>query len=330
MQQSEEESEDTWLGTPVFQGRRAASLGYSAALLGGGRMRTWGRSGLGLFIGLLLASCSTRPAGLAPVRLESLDYTLAPGEERYLCYTMTLPLGHETTAVAYRPEYGQGTHHIFFGYTLSPEPDGFSECNVLQRNTWIPLFVGGQGTTDLELPPGAANRLVPGTQLLLQLHVLNASSSPITARTAVEMELVEPVDSLVPAGIFGFDDRRVAIPPHATRATQVLTCTPGHHMEVFAVLGHMHQYGQHVEIFRGMPDTGEVLFDELFSFRDQPTIPMHFVVEPTDTISIRCTYDNPLDTPIVYGESSLNEMCVGVFYYTPGDVLDGCIGSTTP
>jgi hypothetical protein len=275
----------------------------------------------------LLPSCGTQPSGPAPVILSSDDYTLQPGDERYYCYTMTLPTDRETAGIAFRPEYGAGTHHIFFGYTLSPEPDGFSECNVLLRETWIPLFVGGQGTTDLELPAGAANLLPAGTQLLLQIHLQNPTSDPITAHTAVQMDVTTPTDDLIAAGIFGFDDRRVAIPPHSTGAQQVLTCTPGHQMEVFAVLGHMHQYGQRIEIFRGMPDTGEMLFDELFTFRDQPTVPMHFTVTPSDTISVRCTYDNPNDTAVNYGESSLDEMCVGVFYYTTSAGLDGCIGT---
>lgn len=275
----------------------------------------------------LLLSCTSGGSGLAPVVLESSAYTLQPGDEHYYCYTMTLPVDRETAAIAYRPEYGAGTHHIFFGYTLAPEPDGFSECDVLLRETWIPLFVGGQGTTDLELPPGAANRLPAGTQLLLQLHLQNATSNPITARTSVQMDVTPPTDDLIAAGIFGFDDRRVSIPARAVAAQQVLTCMPGHQMEVFAVLGHMHQYGQRIEIFRGLPDVGEVLFDEAFSFRDQPTVPMHFTVTPTDTISVRCTYDNPGDSPVVYGESSLNEMCVGVFYYTSSVGLDGCIGT---
>src|SRR5258708_37987851 len=83
------------------------------------------------------ACASKDPAAPAPVkkgpelRFETTKYTLDAGQEKYFCYTMTLPADHDTVITSYTPEYGNGVHHFAFFYTLTAEPDGFSECPVL-------------------------------------------------------------------------------------------------------------------------------------------------------------------------------------------------------
>src|SRR5690242_14928876 len=77
------------------------------------------------------------------INLESMPYTLQPGEEKYFCYTTHLPADRDVAITKLTPTYGVGTHHILVSQTISPEPEGFSECNVLIRTTWIPLYAGG-------------------------------------------------------------------------------------------------------------------------------------------------------------------------------------------
>ena len=277
--------------------------------------------------GLLLAlgSCVAAPLPPPGLALSSLDYTLAPGEERYFCYAMTLPLDEETVITAYRPEYGAGTHHIFFGYTLDPEPEPFSECPVLSRNTWVPLFLGGVRTSDLELPAGAGVRLVPGTQIFMQLHLQNPTTEAITARTAMHLETAPASEDLVPAGVFGFDDRTVVLPPRSTDVETTIECMPGRRMEVFGLLAHMHQYGTLLELWGGPAGAERLLHSQVWDFNDQPTTAVSFVIEPTDNLRLRCLHNNPTDAAILYGESSLDEMCAGILYYTPFEEIDACL-----
>lgn len=275
-------------------------------------------------VAVAMSSCVATPGPAPGIRLESLEYTLAPGEERYFCYAMTLPLDEETVITAYRPEYGEGTHHIFFGYTLEPEAP-FSECAVLARDTWVPLFLGGVRSTDLEIPDGAGVRLVPGTQIFMQLHLQNPTSATIHGRTAMRLETADPEEALVPAGVFGFDDRTVALPPRSTGVETNVGCAPGLRMEVFGVLGHMHQYGTLLEIFGGPPGAERLLHSQAWDFNDQPTTSVSFIVEATDSLRLRCVHDNPGDTEILYGESSADEMCAAILYYTPFASIEACL-----
>jgi hypothetical protein len=253
------------------------------------------------------------------VTLTSDAYTLKPGEEEFYCYAMTLK--SDIVITGFTPTYGQATHHILFAQTLAEEPDGFSNCHVLIKTSWAPLFVGGKETTPLKLPEGVGMKLTAGTQILLQLHLLNSSAKPITDKTAVTMAgAPDPNAPFTPAGIFGLDDEKISIPAGAAGFQQSMQCTPGKKLNVFAYLGHMHRIGTHMNL----QQNGQTVIDEGWNFDAQPTTPKTMVINPTDQLKLTCTYTNTSDQAVVWGESTLNEMCAMVFYYTNFEGLDGC------
>lgn len=273
----------------------------------------------------VLASCGDDAGTVREFRMESLEYTLQPGEEQYYCYTFRLPTDGEHVITAIEPEYGISTHHIFFAQTLAPEPEGWSDCPVLARDTWIPLYLGGVESNRLEMPAGTGVALPPGQQVLMQLHLQNPTPEPITARTTLTLTLAEPGEERTPAGVFGLDNRLVSIPARASAHETVMRCRPERHMEVFAVLGHMHQFGTRMRMERVRGGATEMLFDQVWSFAEQPTTPVAFSLDPGDELVMTCTHANPSESVLGYGESSNDEMCALVMYYTPFDFIDGCI-----
>lgn len=44
-----------------------------------------------------------------------------------------------------------------------------------------------------------------------------------------------------------------------------------------------------------------------------------------DALHTTCTYDNTDGRPVRYGESTFDEMCFVVLFYTPYDGLNGCV-----
>src|SRR5436190_10970876 len=138
-----------------------------------------------IFVSSGLAACSsstatqmTAPPDANPdpsvFTFTTPEITVAAGQERYVCFSKTFD---EDVAID-RFEFTQTTavHHIFLSRALVPEPEGLSECNVIFKQTWIPLFVTGNGSTSLEYPSGAANVLHKGQQIVLQLHLLNSAT----------------------------------------------------------------------------------------------------------------------------------------------------------
>lgn len=287
-----------------------------------------------LLAALLLSACSTsessskkEPATTAAaddeILFETGDYTVNPGDEKYICWAHNLPADRDAVVREVSGDYGPGTHHIFFGWTLAPETDGMSECPVLFKTTWIPIFLGGVDTSPLTMPDGAAVDLGTGKQLVLQLHLQNTTTEPIVNHVTMHLKLQPADQEYTPAGIFGLDNRDISLPANTQGVQTTMSCQSGKEMHVFSVLGHMHKLGKTLNLAQN----GQVAFTEPWNFNEQPTTPFEMLIEPTDELRLTCTHDNPYDHTVTYGESSDTEMCAFVFYYTPYDQLGGCVNA---
>jgi len=266
------------------------------------------------------------PDPTSHVDLVSDPYTVQPGEEKYFCYTMHLPDDLDVAITKLTPTYGAATHHILVAQTIAPEPEGFSECNVLIRTTWIPLYGGGLNSGPLEMPANTGMKtLQKGQQILMQLHLQNATDQPITATTAMRIDYVAATPDVIPATIYGLDNRKIDVPPHSSAVETQMTCVADRDLEVFALMGHMHKHGVHLDVSRGATPGAEMLYEEEWKFETQPVTPVTLHVKANDTLYLRCTHSNDTDVPIGYGESSDDEMCAMILYYSPSETLAGCV-----
>ena len=274
---------------------------------------------------VIFVGCASAP-DISHFDFASDTYTLQPGDEKYFCYTANLPADRDIAITKFTPTYGEGMHHILFSLAAAPEPAGFSECPVLTRSTWIPLYAGGKNTGPLELPAQTGFKpLARGQQVILQLHLQNATDAPISAHAAMRLYLVDATPDIQQAGIFGFDDRKLNIPPHTANAMNQMSCIIGANLGVFAVLGHMHKHGVHLDLSRGATAGAEILYQEDWNFDTQPVTPIKLQVKQGDNVFLHCTHRNDDDFPIVYGERSDNEMCLLLLYYAPKAMPEACI-----
>src|SRR4029079_17236173 len=130
---------------------------------------------------------------------------------------------------------------------------------------------------------------------------------------------------VIPASIYGMDNRKIAVPPHSDAVETQMSCVADRDLEVFAVMGHRHKHGVHLDVARGATPGEEMLYAEDWKFESQPVTPVTMHVNTNDTLYLRCTHSNDTDASIAYGESSDDEMCSMVLYYSPSETLDGCI-----
>ena len=259
-------------------------------------------------------------APASQIRFDTASYTVQPSEEkRYYCFTTRLPADQDVFVTAITPTYGKATHHLGVYYTLADEPDGVFDCPQLVKQTWIPLYGGGIESGTLAAPPGAAFHLKAGQQILVQLHLLNATTAVVTDKATITFDTTMNSDA-TPAGMFGMTDTQISLPPQAASDVS-MNCQVGEDMSVFAVFGHMHQLGTRIELSR---TNGSMLFGESWDFNNQPTIPQLFQLSQGDQLTLHCHYQNTSDATVAYGESSNDEMCAFVLYYTPYQHLDGC------
>jgi hypothetical protein len=253
-------------------------------------------------------------------------YTLQPGDEKYFCYTTNLPADREIAIIRLTPTYGAGTHHILFSQAVAPEPVGFSECPVLSKTTWVPMYAGGKGSDPLELPANTGFKpFTTGQQVIMQLHLQNTTDAPISGRAAMRMEYVDATPDLRQAGVFALDNRKLDIPAHTAAALNEMSCVVGEDLHVFAALGHMHKHGVHLDLSRGAVAGSEMLYEEDWNFDAQPIAPLPLELKKGDNLFLRCTHNNDGVDPLPYGESSNTEMCILLMYYAPIEMVRSCV-----
>ena len=82
----------------------------------------------------------------------------------------------------------------------------------------------------------------------------------------------------------------------------------------------MHHLGVHghLDIRRGGMDPTEVLYDGPFSFEEQTMKPLtEMVVKEGDVLTTTCTFENPSERTITFGEGTDDEMCINWIRYYP-------------
>ena len=299
-----------------------------ALLAGCGGTQETGSSGTG---GTSATTTTSGTGGTVPAgdtfEFDTPDYTVKSGEEvTYMCFTTRVPADAKMFITEVEPIYGKAIHHLGIYQTIgSDEPEGVFNCPELSKDNWLPIYGGGIESGTLKMPEGAALSVPAGGQILVQLHLLNTLQNEVTDKAHIIFHTTKDT-GVTTAGMFGFDNRDLHIPAQTMDAVEAQTCSPiGRDMDVFAVFGHMHQRGKKIEVSRGANPGDEVLYSAEWSFQDQPTVPAKFHVSKTDTIHVRCWYDNPDNYEVNYGEKTANEMCSFVFYYTPFKSLFGCL-----
>lgn len=239
--------------------------------------------------------------------------TIDAGEERYVCWALSTEEALNVQAVEFAG--ASGVHHLTFAQTVVPEPEGISECEVLLKQTWRPLFSAGAGANRLSLPAGVAHVLSAGTQLLVQLHLLNVTDEAITEAYALAMETTDEPGTQ-PVQIGGFGSFRISLPPRQQSKVQN-ECNLSHSARVVALMPHMHQLATSMtfELGTSADDAQMIYARDPWSFDQQTIDNVDMMLEQGKYARVTCNYDNTTDQTVTYGESSFNEMCfLGAFW----------------
>lgn len=260
--------------------------------------------------------------------MKSEQFTVAPGSEKYLCYTTHV--AEDTAFHSFSIGKYPLVHHMFFAKTFgTPEDDAPHECPVLFKPTWLPLFTTGKGDTTLTLPEGSGFKLVKGDQLLMQLHLLNTTSEPITETVEVHAEKLAAADVTYSAALYPFGTTVFAIPPNR-QSSVTHDCTVDQDMEAFVMFPHMHRLGKEMAFQLGKDEASLAeVWRGSYDFDAQRLIPQTFSLHNGDHARVTCTYDNTTNRTVGYGEHTDEEMCFFSLFVKDGKQLDGtCVDIT--
>lgn len=248
-------------------------------------------------------------------------FTLEPGSEKYLCYAADVP--EDLVIDGFSHEGAPFVHHLLFSRS-SGEPEGMSECDVLFRYTWEPIFAAGAGASELELPEDTGHRIAGGQQLVMQMHLFNTTEERVTASVALKMHRSSAEDpETIGNKTFGSFD--LSIPPLQQSEVEAL-CVIDEPVEILAVFPHMHQLGTSLTFEVGSSeDSMEMVYArDPYEFDDQHIEPFELSLEPGDMTRLRCRYDNPDDRTIGFGESTTDEMCLLMGFTRGEHGIGGC------
>ncbi len=247
------------------------------------------------------------------------DWNLPPGGEGYFCVYATVP--RDLYINALRPLNPLGTHHTVLTRYEGTHADGVVPCDV-GTNGQNMIYGSGVGAPDFAFPAGVGLHLAQGSRLLLNLHLFNASDTPLTGRsgTLIKETTAAEVPNLAELVLAG-PTATLSIPTGVS--TQSGNCqisnVTSQPIQLFALSQHMHKLGTHMKSVITRGSTEIVLQDVPYSFEEQTFHLVSPVVElrPGDVLSTQCTYDNTTGSPHRFGESSNDEMCFTDLFYYP-------------
>lgn len=252
-------------------------------------------------------------------------FTLQPGAtDQYVCYGVDIDLKKKRHVIGFAPRVDNKdiVHHILlFQTTTAVSADPFF-CPAFGSGVWKLMAGWAPGANNLELPPEAGfPEGVGRTHWVLQIHYNTSKTKTGTDTSGYDLcttEDLRPND----AGVLGFGSMSFRIPP---RSNYTVRCDyrlgpEFKNVAFFNAWPHMHRFGSAMSTERlvggnGVPEP--VLSQTNFSFESQLNFPLTTRVAPGDILRTRCSWKNPSDATIGFGEGTGDEMCYDFISYYP-------------
>jgi hypothetical protein len=253
-------------------------------------------------------------------------YTLPQGVlDQYVCFGVEINVAakRHVTALAPRVDNSKILHHILLFQAPRAESPTPTPCSANGSASWKLVAGWAPGGNNLELPPEAGFPEEKGTtHWVMQLHYNNAQNLPGQVDNSgydlCTTDKLRPND----AGVVAFGSTKFNIPPRSTTTIKCDYKLPNtfQNVKFFNASPHMHTRGTAMSTERLAGGTGapeKVFSMPNFNFENQANFPIATSVAPNDVMRTRCTWKNPGDTTITFGENTGDEMCFDFIGYYP-------------
>lgn len=209
--------------------------------------------------------------------------------------------------------------------TKTRAPRATRELPATASGSKFVTFVTQKHDEEITLPDGVGYALGAHQLMHLELHYINTTDKTADVRAESELFPVDWRGEGQEAGFLVAGTMDIAIPPRSTDSTGDIYLPIPEALEgvkYYAVTGHTHRFGTSVSISTASNHDAEgTSIYEPSSF-DWSAPEVKYFDPPLQIPSgggfrVNCTYDNPTDDTITYGESALTEMCFFWAYYYP-------------
>jgi hypothetical protein len=261
-------------------------------------------------------------------------YTVAPGQEIFPNYCVTVPSTIEVGG--FQSWMSIGSSHHFILYKGGTAPPG-GAC-TLGANTWIyATSTPGQVVTE-NMPANVGLQIAQNTQLIINMHFINPGTTAIQPQIKINLLFAKNV--MYQAGTMVSFNSTINVPPGTSTNPGVQTvsgtCTAPVGAQFFTMSTHTHKHataawvefihaGATTEIVHTGTTTGYPADQEPGSGTDYEhpgvglwTAPNFLTIQSGDSFAYHCSYANTGTTAVTVGETAAsNEMCMAVGYYFP-------------
>lgn len=263
------------------------------------------------------------------------DWQMAPGKEQTKCVIKKLDNPEAIWVTGIHSKLDSGSHHMIVYKTGDTEEQTEPfECDPFTETLTgkaFPLLITQVSDESLVMPPGVAVKFEPYQAIRIEAHFLNYFPEEITAHGEVSFDTILEEDVWSEADMLFYGDVGFELPPNQEHQTNWSFLTVAEDVEVFAMTGHTHQFGTNVEVYYadGVEDDSTPVYplEQPFQWDESPVTqydpPLKF--NGSNGLRFRCSWDNPTDEKIGFGESANQEMCFVWAYYYPSAGYQVCV-----
>lgn len=243
-----------------------------------------------------------------------------PGDDVTFCTFTNVILDKDTIfGESYGAESPFG-HHAILQYTTTPQEPHTGTCGQMDGQ----MLLGGSGGKNVAdkptLPTNFGVTVPAGAQLVINHHWINTSEKSVKGQTMMLARRLPDGGNTVLAGNFPMLGLGWEIPAHDQYSFST-ECKYTEDVSYVLALGHMHEFGQHVNIDIERTDgTTDSLIDEAWNADSGTTaggkiytLDDPYVIHKGDSVKLTCNWENGTTDPIAFPR----EMCI-FFGYTVG------------
>jgi hypothetical protein len=260
----------------------------------------------------------------------TFDTHLAPASpytmntpEQYVCYGFDVPAGpeHHVTQIQVHLDNKAIVHHILLLLSPTSVSSTPTPCDPGPSLGATMLYAWALGGNPLIVPPEAGFPQTSSTHYMVQVHYSNAANLPNPSDSTGFDLCTTPNLRKYDANVIAFGTELISIPPRASATTTTCLTVPSSldGTTFFAAFPHMHELGTAIStellVEGGAPiDMGTI---PTWQFSNQPWLTINSNLSTGDIVRTTCSWNNPGDTTVNFGQDTTDEMCFSFSAYYP-------------
>ncbi len=270
------------------------------------------------------------PAAADGIQLVYGPFDVPQGQEVQLDYYFKLPVDDTLDVDRIEIATNDGTHHmnLFRSFKDHSDTTEYSFASTGIWNSSDLMIECQQHYLDWSLPTGAAVRLAPHAQMVMQIHYVNATTQSTPngkGKIVINLYRAKQKASLIASMLFA-SNPHILIPPHSdTSFSKFCDFLPARlPIQILSMTGHFHSRGKQftVEKWDAIGDTSlGVIYNStawseppFVSYKDSPV-----TIEPGQLIKYTCHYHNDTDSTFTFGpQVGTNEHSNLFVWFIPG------------